>query len=733
MTTIPAQTGTQNPQTRAATQGGAAPTSGFGAVDPLKLLQKHKWLLAGSAVVGGLVGLAAHFAWFAYAPIFKPTVIFEVSPPVRNAADTPEIMGGQEEFNRFMSTQKSRMTDDGVLNRVATSTELPNKAKKWSQQFYENGSFNSQEALKELRDIVDSRIVTGTQLIELSVTYSDKYEATDIVKLVSTKYREVLEEQGRRSRDSRTLSLREGIERAQAQIDQRTTERDTLVRQNKIESIRSAVEAVQTDLRSVSEELKNVELAITALRKQQEQMEAEFNNPAGISYSDELRGEVDEDALVLDIKQQIAILKSSQQALLLGGKTSEHRAYLRYESQIKAQEDTLATTKAQLLKQKFESQLDGIRSEIRQREAQQAKLSADKTELETRSTQLASLDGRLTDIDTAIKTLLTSKAESEKALSNVKMLDSLENANRVIVWRDATVPNEVAFPKLAFMLPLGILLTVGLVGGGVIAREILDQRVKGPGDITLMPRTRLIGWVPDAAEDPSGQGAVETAFRDRSRGVVAESYRQIRVALSKRLEAAGHRSLLVVSGMPGSGATTTISNLALAFAAAEKRVLIIDANFRRPAVNRVFGLPESPGLGDCLAKNAELANAIQATSTPGVEVLTAGTKESRVVERLGTAGFSTLLSEASAKYDLVLIDCAPVIVAGDGLTIAHRCDASMVVVRAFGEKRGLVARIRNELTESRSEFLGVLVNSVRASAGGYLRGNFRATQEYQQS
>ncbi|MFN7337538.1 MAG: hypothetical protein ACK5SZ_00165, partial [bacterium] len=65
--------------------------------------------------------------------------------------------------------------------------------------------------------------------------------------------------------------------------------------------------------------------------------------------------------------------------------------------------------------------------------------------------------------------------------------------------------------------------------------------------------------------------------------------------------------------------------------------------------------------------------------------------------------------------------------------IAHRCDASMVVVRAFGENRGLVARIRNELTESRSEFLGVLVNSVRASTGGYLRGNFRATQEYQQS
>jgi capsular exopolysaccharide synthesis family protein len=298
--------------------------------------------------------------------------------------------------------------------------------------------------------------------------------------------------------------------------------------------------------------------------------------------------------------------------------------------------------------------------------------------------------------------------------------------------QDAMVPTDMAFPKLAFMLPLGILLTTGLVGGGVLVRELLDQRVKGPSDIAIMPRTRLLGWVPDAAEDPSGQGAVETAFRDRARGVVAESYRQIRASLAKRLESSGHRSLLVLAGMPGSGATTTVANLALAFAAAERKVLVVDANFRRPALNRVFGLPEGPGLGDVLGRTVELEAAVQATSTPGVEVLTAGTKESRVLERLGTGGMSSLLAAASAKYDLVLIDTAPAIVAGDGLALSQRCDATLLVVRAFGEKRGLVARIRNELSESRGEFLGVLVNSVRASAGGYLRGNFRATQEYHQ-
>jgi Mrp family chromosome partitioning ATPase len=94
---------------------------------------------------------------------------------------------------------------------------------------------------------------------------------------------------------------------------------------------------------------------------------------------------------------------------------------------------------------------------------------------------------------------------------------------------------------------------------------------------------------------------------------------------------------------------------------------------------------------------------------------------------------TALLAEAKSRYDLVLIDTAPAIVAGDGLALAQRCDASLLVVRAMGEKRGLVARVRNELSETRGEFLGVLVNAVRASPGGYLKGNLRAAQEYQKA
>jgi capsular exopolysaccharide synthesis family protein len=280
------------------------------------------------------------------------------------------------------------------------------------------------------------------------------------------------------------------------------------------------------------------------------------------------------------------------------------------------------------------------------------------------------------------------------------------------------------------MIPLGVILGLGLVGGVTFLREIIDQRVKSPSDIKLMSRMRLLGWVPDAAEDPEGKGSAETAFRDRPRGIVAESYRQLRSTLAKQLDESGHKTVLFMSGMPGSGATSVVANMALAMAAADKKVLVIDANFRRPNQHRAFGVQESPGLADVLTGARTLDAAIQKSSTPNLDVLAVGSRELRVVERLAASGKSELLDKAKASYDIILIDVAPAVVAGDGLVLANRVDASVLVVRAMADQRGMVARIRNELGEARAEFMGVIVNGVRSSAGGYMRGNIRAAAEY---
>jgi len=223
---------------------------------------------------------------------------------------------------------------------------------------------------------------------------------------------------------------------------------------------------------------------------------------------------------------------------------------------------------------------------------------------------------------------------------------------------------------------------------------------------------------------------VETAVTDEPFGAVAESVRQIRTAIFKACDARGHKTILFTSGMPGSGSTTVICNVAAAASSVESRVLVIDANLRRPAIDKVFKLQAGPGLAEVIRGEATLASAAQKTES-GFDVLSAGTKRGHEYEKFNTSVMQQILDDAKGKYDLILIDTPPAIVASDALSLAAKADASVLVCRAYSEKRGLIQRLRNQLADAKGDFLGVVVNGVRASAGGYMKANFKASMSYQ--
>jgi capsular exopolysaccharide synthesis family protein len=337
---------------------------------------------------------------------------------------------------------------------------------------------------------------------------------------------------------------------------------------------------------------------------------------------------------------------------------------------------------------------------------------------------------KVKDLSDSIVALTKIKSDFMAKLSGLQALSELDSAYRIRVIQPATLPRAVSFPKLYIMVPLGLMLVVGLAVGLIVLVEIVDTRVKGSSDIDMITRVRCIGLIPHAAEDPATPQKPETVFRDAPQGVMAENFRQARGAILKRMDQAGHKSLVVLGGLPGSGATTVAVNLAFAAAAAERKVLLIDGNFRRPAVHKVLGLQEKPGLAEVLSERTTLEAAIQISDDTMLHVLTAGAADPRCYEKLGATSMGKLLEQAEQDYDLVIVDGPPAVVAEDGVAAASRADASLLVVRALSEKRGMVARLRNQLGEGPGEFLGVLVNAARSAAGGYLRGNIQATHKY---
>jgi Mrp family chromosome partitioning ATPase len=159
-------------------------------------------------------------------------------------------------------------------------------------------------------------------------------------------------------------------------------------------------------------------------------------------------------------------------------------------------------------------------------------------------------------------------------------------------------------------------------------------------------------------------------------------------------------------------------------------VLAVDANFRRPRLAEAMGQSSgSTGLADLLQGSAGIDEAIIDIGD-GVSVMPAGTPAGRVFDRLNNGTFDGIMSELRGRFDLIMFDAAPAVVAGDAMVLANKVDAAVLVVRAHQEHRGLVARMINRLTEARCELLGVLLNRQRGMAGGYLRKNYAAMAEY---
>ena len=144
------------------------------------------------------------------------------------------------------------------------------------------------------------------------------------------------------------------------------------------------------------------------------------------------------------------------------------------------------------------------------------------------------------------------------------MLDLMEvraDASRIRLARQALIPRELSFPRLELVVPLGTLLVVGLTVGLIFLREFTDQRVKSASDLAILPGVRIAGMIPDLCEDPTKVDAAEMVVRRHPHSVLAESYRQALASLTKSMDLAGHQTLLVMGGLPGSGTTSVVTNL----------------------------------------------------------------------------------------------------------------------------------------------------------------------------
>jgi capsular exopolysaccharide synthesis family protein len=269
----------------------------------------------------------------------------------------------------------------------------------------------------------------------------------------------------------------------------------------------------------------------------------------------------------------------------------------------------------------------------------------------------------------------------------------------------ADVPAFPIAPNTLFMTATGLLL--GLLIGMAVALvgQLLDTKVRTEKDIERVTDTALLGTV----AQERGQSDRRAVMLARPRSPQAEAYRKIRANLQFVDAAQEVRSLVVTSARASEGKTTTITNLALAMAEASAKVLIVDADLRRPMVAKVCGLEGSAGLTTVLIGSASVDDVLQDWGDTGVSVLTAGAVPPNPLQLLDSEHMARLLDDLTSRFDIVLVDAPPVLPVADAAVLSRLTSGVIVVVGAGRSTRHLLRRTLTSLESVGAHVLGVVL------------------------
>jgi capsular exopolysaccharide synthesis family protein len=263
-----------------------------------------------------------------------------------------------------------------------------------------------------------------------------------------------------------------------------------------------------------------------------------------------------------------------------------------------------------------------------------------------------------------------------------------------------------------------VALVAALFGGLIVAFffEFIDNRIKTPDEIRTRLRLPFLGLLPAVTV----KGAVSgRAMLDNLPVNFLEACRHVRsgVLFSTGEEAA--QSVLVTSTAPGEGKTFVASNLAISLARAGSRVLLIDADMRRPTVHTQFDEPQEPGLSNVITGNMQPSQAIIKTSIQDLWVLPAGRTPPNPAELLGSKRFQLFLESIQEQFTWVVIDSPPLMAVTDAMMVARIVRGVLFVVGADMTSRQAAQQALERLTAARATVWGAVLNRANVAGHGY--------------
>lgn len=288
-------------------------------------------------------------------------------------------------------------------------------------------------------------------------------------------------------------------------------------------------------------------------------------------------------------------------------------------------------------------------------------------------------------------------------------------ANNVSIEDPAEVPIIPIKPKKRLNVLLAVI--VGLFGGVGLAFffEYLDDTVKSVEDTGKLVAWPFLGGVPQI---DSGAGKMREFEKDllthtKPKDPTSEAYRAIRTSiLFSSTEEHPLKAVLITSPGPQEGKTTTLCNLGVVMAQSGKRVLMVDADMRRPRLHGIFKKKNEKGLSDFLCSQAELKDIIQKTDIDNIAIVSGGQHPPNPSELLSGHKVEDFIRVAKEKFDFILFDTPPVAVVTDAIVLSKATDGTIMVIESEKTSKRVLPRIYQILKDSKAKIIGTVLNKI---------------------
>jgi polysaccharide biosynthesis transport protein len=659
----------------------APPSDEFPLQRYLQIL-RERWLTVLTVFIVVAGGVAAGTALSE--PVYRATGTLELRKQAAEVVPMDALFQFERISEQYLQTEYATLRSRSLLQRSLADSVLA--ARLWQQlngdSAWPAGPTATARLAERLHKQVNIDPVIGSRIIRVSFESPDPDLSADVVNALVAQYAVMRQESG----DAAQLRLAEQTDIVRAQLLAAEYELQEFVRDGGLSAIVIAGNVGET---VPQERLRRLQQELTAA-------ETEGYQASALATSGSTASAALESDLLRTLRGRISELEG-EYARLRPTFTDSFPRVRQLRSEL-AQLDSLIVAEQRRVSASLATQHQAT---LARRQLLQRAVNEQQQIMEGYAVKLAEYERRTRDVE-AHTQLYASLQQKQKEAALSAALAAMD----IAVLDAAAPPDSPIRPQPKRDIPLGAIVGLLLGIGVAFVREYADGSLKSPEELDALGDAPLLALIPAtplrarsrAAVRALGASSAKWHRIDRA-GVqddpqLAEAFRGLRTSVLFDRGGPLPHTLLVTSSVPGEGKTTVSSNLALSMAMMGRRVLLVDADMRRPSLHKVFGVARQPGLSDQLAGRVAWQRAVYRDVSPRLDLVAAGMNMDNPSDVLSTPALSEWLAEVGAAYDLVVLDAPALhINVPDGRILAHAADGVLLVVRSGSTSRDVVRRL----------------------------------------